>query len=83
MYLALAGGLLVAYITKAGEDASFFRRSAAKITVDGEGFTEEFWDDLAEKTEGFSGRGISKLMLAVQVRASGDGSCVVWCVVWV
>ena len=65
------------YITKAGEDASFFRRSAAKITVDGEGFTEEFWDDLAEKTEGFSGRGISKLMLAVQVRASGDGSCVV------
>lgn len=44
-----------------------FQRGSAQIRIDAEGLTDEFWDELADKTEGFSGRGISKLMLAVQV----------------
>jgi ATPase family AAA domain-containing protein 3A/B len=43
----------------------------AALQVDSTGFTEEFWEDLAEKTEGFSGRGISKLMLGVQATVYG------------
>jgi ATPase family AAA domain-containing protein 3A/B len=61
------------YIARAGEDAKtgplgLFTRSSAKIHIAPEGFDDAFWDELAAKTEGFSGRGIAKLMLAVQVR---------------
>jgi hypothetical protein len=58
------------YLRQAGKDAKvlgLFQRGSAQIRIDAEGLTDEYWDELADKTEGFSGRGISKLMLAVQV----------------
>lgn len=64
------------YVRHAGEDArvgplGLLKRPSAAIKVDPEGFTNEFWEELSELTEGFSGRGISKLMLAVQATAYG------------
>lgn len=55
------------YIVRAGEQAKgLFGGSAAKINVDADGIDEEYWDALALRTEGFSGRAISKMMLSVQ-----------------
>ena len=66
------------YVTKAGEDAPrrafglLAGRKGARIEV-GEGFTEEYFDELAARTAGFSGRAISKLMLGVQGAVYGRG----------
>lgn len=57
------------FITRAGEDAPktglVFSRSAARIEID-DSFTPEYFKELARRTEGFSGRAISKLMISVQ-----------------
>ncbi|CAE7249335.1 atad3 [Symbiodinium sp. KB8] len=65
------------YITDAGSSGSGvgglmgFKRSA-KIILDS-GFSDEWLDRVAERTEGFSGRGIAKLMLSVQGNVYGRG----------
>ena len=55
------------YIVDAGKDAkgTFFSKSAARIRVD-DGFSDEYFEELANRTDGFSGRGIAKLMISVQ-----------------
>lgn len=66
------------FVVRAGEDAP--RRlmgllpaaRASKIEI-GEGFTDEYFAELAARTAGFSGRAISKLMLGVQGAVYGRG----------
>jgi ATPase family AAA domain-containing protein 3A/B len=54
------------YIRRAGEGSGFLgSRASAQITVE-DSIDESVLDSIAEATEGFSGRGISKLMVSVQ-----------------
>jgi len=67
--LKLLNLYLEKYITQAGSQSrgwrSFLRGQQDKIEV--KGITEEVLREAAEKTEGFSGREIAKLMATVQV----------------
>jgi ATPase family AAA domain-containing protein 3A/B len=58
------------YVQRAGEGTAAWYRlgsTSASATIKiADGFTDEYFADLARRTKGFSGRAISKLMLAVQ-----------------
>lgn len=70
------------YLRRAGEKASggviagALRKRAAKISIAGD-IDDAYFADLARRTEGFSGRGISKLMLSVQGAVYGQDTPVV------
>lgn len=49
--------------------------SGRQITVSGEGVEDALFDDMAARTEGFSGREINKLAIAWQAAAYGTEAC--------
>lgn len=68
------------YIAHAGERKSggwlknLFKRQPQKIEI--KGLTDDILKEAAEKTEGFSGREIAKLMASVQAAVYGSTNCV-------
>lgn len=60
------------YILEAGKKSGFFAKSSAKIEV--EDVDTEYLDAVAGRLEGFSGRGISKLLISVQGAVYGSES---------
>jgi len=69
------------YLVRAGEKAGTglvgaFKKRAARIDVAAD-IDDAYFADLARRTEGFSGRGISKLMLSVQGAVYGQETPVV------
>lgn len=68
------------YIAQAGSRKSgglfqnLFKRQPQKIEI--KGLTDDILKEAAEKTEGFSGREIAKLMASVQAAVYGSQKCV-------
>lgn len=67
------------YIAQAGERkpgvfSHFFRKQQQKIEI--KSLTDEVLKEAAQKTEGFSGREIAKLMASVQAAVYGSENCV-------
>ncbi|KAJ4834019.1 hypothetical protein Tsubulata_010726 [Turnera subulata] len=68
------------YIAQAGERKSggwfknLFKKQPQRIEI--KGLTDELLKEAAEKTEGFSGREIAKLMASVQAAVYGSPECV-------
>ncbi|KAJ6836263.1 ATPase family AAA domain-containing protein 3-like [Iris pallida] len=66
------------YITRAGEEKrgwfrSLFRRQQQTIRI--RGVTKDLLEEVAAKTEGFSGREMAKLMASVQAAVYGSRDC--------
>ncbi|CAK7357596.1 unnamed protein product [Dovyalis caffra] len=64
------------YIAQAGSKnpVNLFKRQPQKIEI--KGLTDDVLKEAAEKTEGFSGREIAKLMAGVQAAVYGSQNCV-------
>jgi ATPase family AAA domain-containing protein 3A/B len=67
-YIAQAGS------RKSGWLQNLFKRQPQKIEI--KGLTDDILKEAAERTEGFSGREIAKLMASVQAAVYGSQNCV-------
>lgn len=62
------------FVTAPPKKTGLFR-SSRQITIAGEGVDDDLFASIAKRTDGFSGREITKLAIAWQAAAYGTQSC--------